>query len=180
MSGCFGRLMLACALLVSASSFVQAQPKLQPRGGNSPPAAQTPGELIESVPANMELVQGVISKVDAFKDAQILTGQNNYKFVRAQYNQINVFVGPEACQEGNCRSLTFWINLGKQQGVDQNWANAWNAQKIWGRAYLDNDGDFVFDMNIHFWGGTTPKYIAESADLFAVNMKALFEFKPNK
>lgn len=176
------RTILVCALSSMIFSLAQAQPKLQPRpGGGAPPPQQQPAAgVIDSIPANMELVLQLMKKVDGYTNVEIVTGDNNYKAVRAQFNRSTVLVGPEICKDGVCRGLVFFTNLGKQQAIDLAWLNAWNSQKVFGRAYLDKDGGVVFDMSIHFWGGTTPQYIIESADLFGVMLKALFEFQPGK
>jgi len=177
---------IAGTILVCAFSMIfslaQAQPKLQPRpGGGAPPPAQQPaGGTIDSVPADMELVLSLVKQATGYTNVEIVTGNNNYRAVRAQINQTVVLVGPEACNEGKCRGVVFFSNLGKQANIDINWLNAWNAQKVFGRAYLDKDGDVVFDLAIHLWGGVTPQYITESANVYTALIKALFEFQPAK
>ena len=70
--------------------------------------------------------------------------------------------------------------LGKQQSIDLKWLNAWNAEKVFGRTYMDKEGNIVFDVAIHLWGSPSPNYIVQSADLFGVMLKSLFEFQPGK
>jgi hypothetical protein len=176
-------IILVCALFPIVFSLAQAQPKLQPRpgGGAPPPAQQQPaGGTIDSIPADMEAVLALVKQAPGYTNVEIVTGENNYKAVRAQYNGSTILAGPEICKDGVCRGLVFFSNLGKQSSVDLAWLNAWNSQKVFGRGYLDKDGNVVFDMTIHFWGGTTPRYITESADLYGVMLKALFEFQPGK
>jgi hypothetical protein len=174
---------LFCALFPILVSLAQAQPKLQPRPGNPPPAPalQAPaGGGLDGVAANMETVLPLIQQASGFSNVEIVSGNNNYRAIRAQVLQTTVIIGPEICQDGVCRGLVFFVNLGKQQSIDVNWLNAWNGQKVFGRAYLDKEGSIVFDMAIHLWGGPSPSYIVQSANLYAVMLKALFEFQPGK
>jgi len=105
---------IAGTILVCAFSMIfslaQAQPKLQPRpGGGAPPPAQQPaGGTIDSVPADMELVLSLVKQATGYTNVEIVTGNNNYRAVRAQINQTVVLVGPEACNEGKCRGVVFF------------------------------------------------------------------------
>jgi hypothetical protein len=174
---------LFCALFPILASLAQAQPKLQPRPGNPPPAPglQAPaGGGLDGVPANMEAVLPLIQRAKGFSNVEIVSGNNNYRAIRAQVLQTTVIVGPEICNDGVCRGLVFFVNLGKQQGIDLNWLNAWNAQRVFGRAYMDNQGSIVFDMAVHLWGGPSANYIVQSAEVYAVMLKSLFEFQPAK
>jgi Putative bacterial sensory transduction regulator len=175
--------LLGCALVLMSYSFASAQIRLPTPGGNQPPPAAGPapapaaGGMIDAVSADMNLVLQQVKKAPGYQNAEIVTGQNNYRVVRAQVNGVTVLVAPEVCKDGSCKALRYVSFLGKQ-GVDAKWINAWNAQKLWGRAAIDNEGDFQFDMTIHLWGGASPQYIAETADLFGAALKWLFEFKP--
>jgi hypothetical protein len=174
---------LFCALFPILLSLAQAQPKLQPRPGNPPPtpSLQAPaGGGLDGVAANMETVLPLIQRASGFSNVEIVSGNNNYRAIRAQILQTTVIIGPEICKDGICRGLVFFANLGKQQSIDLNWLNAWNAQKVFGRTYMDKEGNIVFDMAVHLWGGPSPNYIIQSADLYAVMLKALFEFQPGK
>ena len=183
MSSRSAKVVLGCALVLASYSLASAQIRLPTQGGNQPPPAAGPapapatGGVIDSVPADMNIVLQQVKQAPGYQSAEIVTGQNNYRVVRAQVNGITVLVAPEVCKDGACKALRYVSFLGKQS-VDAKWINAWNAQKLWGRAAIDNDGDFQFDMTIHFWGGTSPQYIAQTADLFGASLKWLFEFKP--
>lgn len=173
---------LGCALAVMSYSLANAQIRLPaPQGGNQPPPAAAPapatGGLIDAVPADMNMVLQQVKQAPGYQSAEIVTGEKNYRVVRAQVNGITVLVAPEVCKDGSCKALRYVSFLGKQS-VDLKWVNAWNAQKLWGRVAIDNDGDVQFDITIHFWGGTSPAYIAQTADLFGAALKWLFEFKP--
>lgn len=172
-----------CALFPMLVSLAQAQPKLQPRPAPPAPAVQSPaGGGLDGIPANMESVLPLIQRAPGFSNAEIVRGNNNssYRAIRAQVHDTTVIVGPEICKDGVCRGLVFFANLGKQQSIDLKWLNAWNAEKVFGRTYMDKEGNIVFDVAIHLWGSPSPNYIVQSADLFGVMLKSLFEFQPGK
>jgi Putative bacterial sensory transduction regulator len=184
MSRRVARTVLFCTLFPLLCSLAHAQPKLQPRPAAPGPApaqqAAPAAGLIDGIPQNMESVVPLIKAAPGFSNVEIVSGDNNYKAVRAQLNGTTVVVGPEVCKDGMCKGLVFFANLGKQQGIDLAWINAWNAQKVFSRAYQDKAGNIVFDLAIHFWGATSPRFITETADLYGVMLKALFEFQPGK
>ena len=176
---------LSCALFPLLLSLAQAQPKLQPRP--SPPAPQqqpaVPAPVagtIETIAQNMESVLPLIKAASGYTNVEMVTGDNNYRAVRAQINQTTVIIGPEICKEGKCRALAFFANFGKQQSIDLSWLNAWSSQTIFGKTYIDKQGNIIFSMPIHFWGGVSPRYVTESADLFSAVLKSAFEFQPGK
>src|SRR4051812_20073860 len=177
------RAILSCVVLPLLLSLAQAQPKLQPRPSpaQSPQEVQAPGTpTIDSIAANMESVLPLIKVAPGFSNVEIVTGNNNYRAIRAQINQTTIIAGPEICKDGRCKGLVFFANLGKQQSIDLNWLNAWNSEKVFGRAYMDKEGNIVFDLAVHFWGGVNPRFVTESADLYASALKSLFEFQPGK
>lgn len=172
---------LFCALFPLLSSAVLAQKLEPPAPGGQPKApASDGGGTINSVGADMETVLALVKQTQGISNVEIVSGSNNYKAVRGQLNGTVFLVGPEICTDGVCRALAFYANLGKQKKIDLKWLNAWNSNKVFGRAYLDKEGNVSFDMAIHFWGGVNPGFITESTDLFGVLIKSLYEFQPGK
>jgi hypothetical protein len=166
----------ASMLLVVACSSAQAQPKL-PSLGDDSSSGETAKGTLQAVPPLDQIVE-LVKKAPGYSNVEIIDLTKDKKAVRAKVNDVTVGVIPMHCKDDKCMALTFALFLGKQKNVDIKWANAWNYNRLYGRAYLNNDGEFIFDMSIHFFGGITPAYITESADLFGVYVKDLFSFKP--
>jgi hypothetical protein len=162
-------------LFVVACSSAQAQPKL-PSLGDDTSSETAKGETFEVVPPADKLVE-LIKKAPGYSNVEIIENKDKKKMVRAKVNEVTVVAVPLSCKEDKCKTLVFGAYFGKQKNVDLNWVNAWNADHSLSRAYLVKD-EFYFDLGIHFWGGISPVYITETADVFGAHVKALFSFKP--
>lgn len=57
-------------------------------------------------------------------------------------------------------------------------ANAWNAQYLFTKAYIDDEGDFAFTYDIDLSGGISQNAIRQSANLFDVLLIELAQFNP--
>jgi hypothetical protein len=170
---------IAAAILLSLPcSFAQAQPKL-PSLGDDTSSGETAKGNITAAPS-VEQLQELIKKADGYSDVEILTTKDNKtKFIRAKVNNVQMIVTREVCKEDTCRALYFYTNFGQQKDVDLKWINAYNAKYFFGKAYIDSEGKFAFDMAVHFFGGTAPEYVTQSAEVFGVMLKSLFSFKPD-
>lgn len=164
-------------LLVVACSSAHAQ-KLPSLGDDS--SGESAKGLLQLAPS-LEQVVELVKKAQGYSDVEIIELTKETKAVRAKVNGVNIGVLPGYCKKDDktqCKALIFFVYFGKQKNVDAKWVNAWNLNRVYGRAYLNNDGEFFFDATIHFWGGVPAVYITETAELFAVNVKDLFSFKP--
>jgi hypothetical protein len=54
--------------------------------------------------------------------------------------------------------------------------NAWNRDKLYGKAYLDKSGGIVFEMSLELRGGVTNQNIREWTDTFFISLKQFKEF----
>lgn len=172
---------LGCAVGLILAGAAQAQPRIQPPGQQpaqpgapaQPPAA---GGLIKGT--NPELSAKALQAA-GYQDVEIITIENN-KQVRGKINNVTMLVLHYGCENNACTSATFYTSFGQQQQIDINWVNAWNTEKRFAKMYIDKNSAVSFDMDIHFFGGTTPDYMTQSAVLFGHMLKLLFEFQPKK
>jgi hypothetical protein len=54
--------------------------------------------------------------------------------------------------------------------------NAWNRDKLYGKAYLDKSGGIVFEMTLELRGGVTQQNIREWVDTFFINLRQFRAF----
>ena len=176
------RFSLAAAVFAAAmSSFcaarLEAQPRIQPPSGAPPSqgsSAPTGGLMQGTTPdaTAQSLQQAGFSKVEMVT----VEGQRQ---VRGEINGSTVVAWHYQCNNGPCASLTLLTSFGRQASIDSAWINAWNRDKRFGRLFLDKQGNVVFSMDVHFFGGTGPEYLRMSGVLFGSLLKALLEFQPS-
>lgn len=79
------------------------------------------------------------------------------------------------CEENkNCDTVLFkaiWSN----PGATENDLNTWNSEKLFGRAYLDSDGDAVLEMAVNLKFGVTYENFDDTVDWWRVAMNSLDE-----
>src|SRR4051794_26203592 len=137
---------LACALFFFASGDGDAQPR---------PQGQPTDQVLTNI--NAQLVAGILQQNGY--PAEIVSDQNG-AYIKTAINNTNVAVAFYSCDnQGSCRSFEFWTYWSKDPGLNERYANAWNAKYLFARAYVDADGDFDFVMDVNADGGITAKTI---------------------
>ncbi|SEQ43456.1 Putative sensory transduction regulator [Devosia sp. YR412] len=63
-----------------------------------------------------------------------------------------------------CEDLNFYVGFQIQPGLDD--INAWNRDKRFSRAYLDERGDAVVEMDLDLVQGVTPNYLSSQLALW--------------
>lgn len=82
-----------------------------------------------------------------------------------------VFYG---CQNNaNCTTLLFRAGFTKQGFSDTDMGN-WNRERLYGRAYIDDEGDPVIEMTSNLFGGVSPTNLDDTFDWWRV---VLTQFK---
>lgn len=176
-------LLSAVALAIAAADPALAQSKIQRQGGGqgTPQRQPTGGGLIQGT--NPETTARILKQAQdaGYGEVQVITIDNK-KQVRAVSNgqPFIVFHACEKDQPDLCRSIQFATTFGQQQSIDLKWVNAWNRDWRFTKMYLDNEGQLIFTMDVHFYGGTSPEYISQSASFFAALLQKAFEFEPSK
>ncbi len=81
------------------------------------------------------------------------------------------------CTEGaDCQSIqfyTYWTNPGD---VEIDTINAWNRDKRFAKAYLDDDGDPVLEMNVNLFAGVTRTNLSDTFEWWLVLMDLFEEY----
>lgn len=72
------------------------------------------------------------------------------------------------CEAGkNCQSVQFYAGF-KKPKMDLAQINAWNRDKRFGRAYIDEDGDAAIEMDVNIEPGGIPRELfVDSLDIWS-------------
>jgi hypothetical protein len=166
-----GSTLLACA--IGLASPLAAQPLLP---GQAPDAVAAPGGVIQKVTAEQVLL--LLNELGF--SSRIASGENNTQFIVSQFWNAQVYSGVflEQCDRGGCYVMRFFVNMGKDQGMDQAWMNGWNARMLMVRAARLPDGNAVLMMDASVRGGVTTDYVKLAAQNFISVVNSSANFKP--
>jgi Putative bacterial sensory transduction regulator len=161
---------LACALFLPAGSVTYAQTRPQPQGQQQ---QQQGGQVLTKL--NAKQVAGILQQIGYRSE---VVNDKNGDYIKATINNTNVAVGFYNCDNQGCRSFQYWTYWAKDPGLNETYANAWNKNYLFAKAYVDSEGDFDFVMDVNADGGITVNTIAESARWFDALLGELFKFQP--
>jgi Putative bacterial sensory transduction regulator len=170
-------LTLVCALSIMGTTLAPAQ-KLQPPGVGQPQGENQPqGQLIDR-PTPESTIN--LLKQAGYTDLQFYTDNQGNKQVQGKINGQGIAV-VHYYEKGVCQQfISFVAPLGKQQGIDLNWINSWNYDKLFAKLSQDNEGNIFVQMDVHLFGGVSPGYVTGSGELFGELIKALYQYQPGK
>jgi hypothetical protein len=135
--------------------------------------AQQPPQVIKTITA----AQVATALQAAGYRASVLTGTDGGKYVKTAMNNYNTFVLMANCTGEDCTSLVFYFAWTKDASLTVNFANAWNSQWRYAKAYVENDGTFVFTYDVNLDGGITIENVRKSAVLFDGLLAELVKMK---
>jgi hypothetical protein len=172
-------ILLGCALGLTVAGHADAQPRLQPPGGQPQQQPQSQpqqpaGGIINGT--TVELTARMMTEA-GYTDVQFLEHQGR-RHVRGKAGETPVIVIHDNCQNENCVVISFTVFFGEQRTIDAAYMNAWNQNKRWCKLYRAANGNLVFDMDA-FVAGVQPEYVKAMSVIFANMLKQLFEFKPS-
>jgi hypothetical protein len=124
--------------------------------------AQQPPQVIKTITA----AQVSTALQAAGYRASVLSNKDGSKYVKTAMNNFNTFVLLANCSGDDCTSLVFYFAWAKDASLTVNFANAWNSQWRYAKAYLESDGTFVFTYDLNLDGGITMDSVRKNAVLF--------------
>ena len=68
----------------------------------------------------------------------------------------------------DCKTLLFKVGYDLADGTTLEVINAWNTEKLFGRAYLDDEGDPWLEMPVNLFGGVTRANFEDTFDWWDV------------
>jgi hypothetical protein len=73
------------------------------------------------------------------------------------------------CEDNaNCKSLLFKVGYDLEDGTTLQVVNAWNAENLFGRAYLDEEQDPWIEMPVNLFEGVTRENFEDTFDWWDV------------
>lgn len=70
------------------------------------------------------------------------------------------------CKEQNCSALQFWAAFKKVPSFTLDFANRWNIERRYAKAYIDKEGGLALEFDVDLDGAVTPEYIKQKVLLF--------------
>ncbi|MEL6978287.1 MAG: YbjN domain-containing protein [Pseudomonadota bacterium] len=110
-----------------------------------------------------------------FGAAELATSNDGDPLIRGRMSGVRYIVLFYGCTDGvNCRTIQFYTAFQKQ--VTDEKMNDWNRTKRFGRAYRDNEGDAVIEMDVNLFGGVTKKNLDDTFDYYRLVLDEFTSF----
>lgn len=142
--------------------------------------AAAPMTLAATAPASAQAL------IDATRPNEVLAIAQNYgsgqldvdgvgdPMIIGEMEDVTYTVVFYGCQNNvNCTSLLFRAGFSKP-GFSTGDMNVWNAERLFGRAYIDNEGDPIIEMTVNLFGGVSAQNLDDTFDWWRV---VLTQFK---
>lgn len=82
------------------------------------------------------------------------------------------------CDEGqNCRHIRIHAHWAEPMSFTQ--ANQWNAEKMFGKAYVDDEGDAALEMVVNLYEGVSRTNLDDTFDWWKVALGQFIDFMDN-
>lgn len=174
-------IVLAAGLLVAAPALAEA-PRVQlgqlrvPGNSPSPSPSRPTGGLIENLTPGLALE---LSQAMGLTDARIEKNDDNTTSIYGTASGVSVELSMGECPDTCSASFPkFYAQFGKQDGVDANFANGFNADHD-AILYVTADGSAVLSFPLYLEGGVSREHIVVVGKAFLGTIQAAIEYKPN-
>lgn len=114
--------------------------------------AVTPDSAAPNAPSDLDRMASVLQDM-GYRAA--IDESTTPPSISSRFEGVNSYVQVLSCDEGttsNCQMLRFYSGFDFPDGVELKLANDWNAQKYFGRAYLNADNDPYVDIVVSLVG----------------------------
>ncbi len=79
------------------------------------------------------------------------------------------------CEGAQCTSVMFTTFFTPERPVPLAVVNAWNADRRFGKAYIDDEGDLGFEMNVNLFGGVSEANPIDTVDWWRVALTGFLD-----
>lgn len=112
--------------------------------------------------------------------ASTVQAANTEKYLVAKfYPALSGKVGFDGCDGQGCNLVYYQLYFGKNHGINADWVNAWNLDKLMVTAAL-KDGDLGMIMWKPLFGGVTAENLEKSAQAFITIVNSAEQFQPSQ
>ncbi len=136
--------------------------------GPAPATAQT---LVDATQ-----VDSIAAIAREYGEALVEKDNTGDPMISGQIARTNYIVFFYGCTEGaDCTTIQFMSSYTNTDGVDAGVINTWNRDKRFGKAYLDDEGDPVVEMNVNLWSGVHENNLNDTFDWWRVVLESFEE-----
>lgn len=147
-------------------------------------AAAAASLSVAAAPAQAELVNAVNpAAIKAIVESQgwpakLIGKPGDDPYIESTRNGLKFLVLFMNCSEGrNCKTLQYYMGFSDAKGISFEKLNAWNKEKRFARAYRDNDGDPVLEMDVDLdFDGIPRENLGETFNTWASLMDSFRQF----
>lgn len=98
--------------------------------------------------SNPQVIAGILKEQGLPADIKIPDGEN--PFIESKYGDLKFLVLFMNCDSDNlnCKTIQFYLGYSDAKDTTLEELNTWNKEKRFARAYRDNEGDPVLEMDL--------------------------------
>lgn len=143
--------------------------------------AITSGSLLLPGIANAQLVtpkdpQAIASVIkEKGWPAKLIIPDDGNPYIESDYNDLKFIVLLMNCDDNhqNCKTLQYYLGFSDAKDTTLDQLNEWNKNKRFARAYRDDEGDAVLEMDVDLdFGGIPRANLIETLNTWAALMDA--------
>ena len=154
-----------------------------PRRARALPAALLAATLAAPLPAAAQglvdatNLDGILAIAKDYGDAVLEKDSTGDPMVSGTIGQTQYAVFFYGCTDGaDCTTIQFMSSYVNPGAVDSTAINTWNAEKRFGKAFLDDEGDPVIEMNVNLWSGVSENNLNDTFDWWRVVIESFEEY----
>ncbi|PZQ22125.1 MAG: YbjN domain-containing protein [Sphingopyxis macrogoltabida] len=140
--------------------------------------------LLAAAPARAELVGASDpAKIQAIVESQgwparLISEDGSDPYIEATRNGLKFLVLFMNCEDGrDCKTLQYYMGFNDAKGLSLDRLNLWNKEKRFARAYRDDAGDPVLEMDVDLdFNGLPRENVGESFSTWAALMDSFRDF----
>ncbi|WP_137751958.1 YbjN domain-containing protein [Sphingopyxis sp. L1A2A] len=140
--------------------------------------------LLPAAPVHAELVNATNpATIEAIVESQgwpatIVAKPGDDPYIESNRNDLKFLVLFMNCTDGkNCKTLQYYMGFNDAKDVSLEKLNQWNKDKRFARAYRDNEGDPVLEMDVDLdFAGIPRENVGETFNTWATLMDSFREF----
>lgn len=141
------------------------------------PAPQAPAEsgsvMLTTTPAQ------TLAAITGLGFTGEVVEQDGGKHLRVTYDGNEMYIWHDECDGEACRRITFYVNFGKQDSIDDTFLNSYNVDNVVTKMYRESEGNIALTMYSVLDGGVGPGWIKGQAERWVRYYKNALTYKPS-
>lgn len=158
-------------MLIAAACTAAALTGPQTATGQARKTTTTSAQGGMVTPRDPEGLLAVVRTVDPH--ARLVTSSEEGTYIHSKYNNLNYLILLMNCDDAgrNCKSVQFYMGFDNAKHTPLERLNEWNKTKRFGRAYRDDAGDMVMEMDVDMdFGGMSRQQFLEYVSIWKTLM----------